>query len=52
LNIVDFGGKKKKYKTDKYIRTGVKKMNKIKMGWSEADLTPQGRTVELAGQFY
>ncbi|MBO5369498.1 MAG: hypothetical protein J6B23_02335 [Clostridia bacterium] len=27
-------------------------MNKIKMGWSESDLTPQGRTVELAGQFY
>ncbi|MBQ9975125.1 MAG: hypothetical protein IJP16_01330 [Clostridia bacterium] len=27
-------------------------MNKIKIGWSEIDLTPEGRKVELVGQFY
>lgn len=27
-------------------------MNKIKIGWSEIDLTPEGRRVDLVGQFY
>ena len=27
-------------------------MNKIKIGWGEVSLTPKGRKVELAGQFY
>lgn len=27
-------------------------MNKIKIGWSEASLVPEGRKVNLAGQFY
>ncbi|MBR5459240.1 MAG: hypothetical protein IKV53_00090 [Clostridia bacterium] len=27
-------------------------MNTIKIGWSEKDLTPEGRRVDLAGQFY
>ena len=27
-------------------------MNRIKIGWSEVDITPYGRRVDLAGQLY
>ena len=27
-------------------------MNKIKIGWSEVSIVPEGRKVNLAGQFY
>jgi phage-related protein len=27
-------------------------MSKLKIGWGEADITPDNRVVELAGQYY
>ena len=27
-------------------------MNKIKFGWSEVSIVPEGRRVDLVGQFY
>ena len=27
-------------------------MNKIKIGWSEVSIVPEGRRIDLVGQFY